>query len=74
MGRIERYKKFKDFQARIIVATNIFGRGIDIERVNVVINYDMAENSDTYLHRVSLFLEFKVINGNLGWSCRSFWN
>jgi len=50
--RIERYKKFKDFQARIIVATNIFGRGIDIERVNVVINYDMAENSDTYLHRV----------------------
>jgi len=50
--RIDRYKKFKDFQARIMVATNIFGRGIDIERVNVVINYDMAENSDTYLHRV----------------------
>jgi len=50
--RIERYKKFKDFQSRIMVATNIFGRGIDIERVNVVINYDMPENSDTYLHRV----------------------
>jgi len=50
--RIEKYKKFKDFQSRIMVATNIFGRGIDIERVNVVINYDMAENSDTYLHRV----------------------
>jgi ATP-dependent RNA helicase UAP56/SUB2 len=50
--RIDRYKKFKDFQSRIMVATNIFGRGIDIERVNVVINYDMAENSDTYLHRV----------------------
>jgi superfamily II DNA/RNA helicase len=38
-----------------MVATNIFGRGIDIERVNVVINYDMAENPDTYLHRVRLF-------------------
>jgi ATP-dependent RNA helicase UAP56/SUB2 len=50
--RIERYKKFKDFKSRIMVATNIFGRGIDIERVNVVINYDMPENSDTYLHRV----------------------
>eukprot|EP01115_Flamella_aegyptia_P004043 TRINITY_DN17973_c0_g1_i1.p1 TRINITY_DN17973_c0_g1~~TRINITY_DN17973_c0_g1_i1.p1 ORF type:complete len:432 (-),score=170.83 TRINITY_DN17973_c0_g1_i1:49-1344(-) len=50
--RIDRYRKFKDFQARIMVATNIFGRGIDIERVNVVVNYDMAENSDTYLHRV----------------------
>jgi ATP-dependent RNA helicase UAP56/SUB2 len=50
--RIERYKQFKDFQARIMVATNIFGRGIDIERVNVVFNYDMPENADTYLHRV----------------------
>jgi len=50
--RIERYKKFKDFQSRIMVATNIFGRGIDIERVNVVINYDMPEDADTYLHRV----------------------
>jgi ATP-dependent RNA helicase UAP56/SUB2 len=50
--RIEKYKKFKDFNSRIMVATNIFGRGIDIERVNVVINYDMPENADTYLHRV----------------------
>jgi len=50
--RIEKYRKFKDFHSRIMVATNIFGRGIDIERVNVVINYDMSENPDTYLHRV----------------------
>lgn len=35
-----------------MVATNLLGRGIDIERVNIVINFDMAENSDTYLHRV----------------------
>jgi ATP-dependent RNA helicase UAP56/SUB2 len=56
--RIERYKKFKDYKARIMVATNIFGRGIDIERVNVVINYDMPENSDSYLHRVSIFFIF----------------
>ena len=38
---------------RILVATNLFGRGIDIERVNIVFNYDMPENSDTYLHRVA---------------------
>ncbi|KYQ99932.1 DEAD/DEAH box helicase [Tieghemostelium lacteum] len=50
--RIDRYRKFKNFEYRIMVATNIFGRGIDIERVNVVINYDMAESDDTYLHRV----------------------
>eukprot|EP01103_Thecamoeba_quadrilineata_P020968 TRINITY_DN92_c0_g1_i1.p1 TRINITY_DN92_c0_g1~~TRINITY_DN92_c0_g1_i1.p1 ORF type:complete len:334 (-),score=62.03 TRINITY_DN92_c0_g1_i1:141-1142(-) len=50
--RIDRYKRFKEFKARIMVATNIFGRGIDIARVNVVINYDMPESSETYLHRV----------------------
>lgn len=51
--RIEKYRKFKDFQTRIMVATDLFGRGIDIERVNVVINYDMPAEPDTYLHRVA---------------------
>lgn len=50
--RIKRYKAFKDFQSRILVATDIFGRGIDIERVNIVINYDMSTSPDSYLHRV----------------------
>ena len=39
-----------------MVATEIFGRGIDIERVNIVINYDMPAESDAYLHRVSFLL------------------
>lgn len=50
--RIKRYKSFKDFESRILVATDIFGRGIDIERVNIVINYDMPDSADQYLHRV----------------------
>lgn len=35
-----------------MVATDIFGRGIDVERVNIVINYDMPDSPDSYLHRV----------------------
>ncbi|KAI8814148.1 P-loop containing nucleoside triphosphate hydrolase protein [Cladochytrium replicatum] len=53
--RIARYKEFKDFGKRIMVATDVFGRGIDIERVNIVINYDMPDRRDgvdAYLHRV----------------------
>merc|ERR1712086_563218 len=50
--RIGRYKQFKEFQKRIMVSTDLFGRGIDIERVNIVINYDMPGDSDSYLHRV----------------------
>lgn len=51
--RLQRYQQFKDFAKRILVATNLFGRGMDIERVNIVFNYDMSESSDTYLHRVA---------------------
>ncbi|XP_015237631.1 PREDICTED: ATP-dependent RNA helicase DDX39A-like [Cyprinodon variegatus] len=53
LSRLSRYQQFKDFQRRILVATNLFGRGMDIERVNIVFNYDMPEDSDTYLHRVA---------------------
>lgn len=35
-----------------MVATDIFGRGIDIEKINVVFNFDMPTDSDSYLHRV----------------------
>jgi superfamily II DNA/RNA helicase len=51
--RLEKYQHFKDCRQRILVATNLFGRGMDIERVNIVFNYDMPEDSDTYLHRVA---------------------
>jgi ATP-dependent RNA helicase UAP56/SUB2 len=50
--RIAKYKQFKEFKSRVMVATNLFGRGVDFERVNVVINFDMPEDEDTYLHRV----------------------
>lgn len=50
--RIARFKSFKEFNKRILVSTDLFGRGIDIERVNIVINYDFPDQSDQYLHRV----------------------
>ena len=50
--RIKRYNDFKAFHYRIMVATDIFGRGIDIEKINVVFNYNMPIDSDSYLHRV----------------------
>ncbi|URE38633.1 DEAD-box ATP-dependent RNA helicase [Musa troglodytarum] len=50
--RLTRYKNFKEGLKRILVATDLVGRGIDIERVNIVINYDMPDSADTYLHRV----------------------
>lgn len=37
--RIKNYDSFKANNSRLLVATDLFGRGIDIERVNLVINY-----------------------------------
>ena len=59
--RLSRYQQFKDFQKRILVATNLFGRGMDIERVNIVFNYDMPQDTDTYLHRVARAGRFGTI-------------
>ena len=58
---INRYTAFKAFEKRILVATDIFGRGIDVERVNIVVNYDCPPDADTYLHRVGWVKPFEII-------------
>jgi ATP-dependent RNA helicase UAP56/SUB2 len=50
--RLKRYNKFKEYKSRILVSTELFGRGMDFERVNIVFNYDMPDKADNYLHRV----------------------
>lgn len=50
--RIKQYKSFKDFEKRVMVATDVLSRGIDVEKVNIVFNYDMPDSTETYLHRV----------------------
>lgn len=57
---IKRYTAFKAFEKRILVATDIFGRGIDVERVNIVVNYDCPPDADSYLHRVGYALSHRV--------------
>ena len=41
--RIKNYDLFKANGSRLLVATDLFGRGIDIERVNLVINYGIFD-------------------------------
>ena len=48
MTSIATYNKFKKFEARIMVTTDLGARGLDIERVNIVFNYDFPIEADTY--------------------------
>ena len=50
--RSDAMKKFKDGECRILIATDVSARGIDIPDVNYVINYDLPEKAENYVHRV----------------------
>jgi len=56
--RLEMYNSFKDYKSRIMVATDLFGRGVDFEHVNIVVNYDMPKDPEQYLHRVGRSARF----------------
>lgn len=57
--RNEIFSRFRQANERVMVATNVMARGIDIESVTLVINYDLPINYEskqidfeTYLHRI----------------------
>jgi ATP-dependent RNA helicase RhlE len=51
-ARQEALKSFKDGKLRILVATDIAARGIDVEGVTHVINFDLPNDPETYVHRI----------------------
>jgi ATP-dependent RNA helicase RhlE len=57
-GNLEQYQRqmaldsFRNGAVKILVATDIAARGIDVQRISHVINYDMPENTDDYIHRI----------------------
>ncbi|CAJ0751070.1 18555_t:CDS:10 [Entrophospora sp. SA101] len=50
--RLDTMSKARKFEIRVLVCSDLIARGIDIERVNLVINLDMPKDPETYLHRV----------------------
>jgi len=50
--RVESMKLFKTGEIKMLIATDISSRGIDIPDVDFVVNYDLPEQSENYVHRV----------------------
>lgn len=55
LSQIQRDKTMKDFRigsTRILISTDIISRGIDIQQVEIVINFDVPRHIETYIHRI----------------------
>ena len=50
--RTESYKDFKSGKSRVLVSSNVTARGIDVQQVSIVINFDVPKCVHTYLHRI----------------------
>ena len=45
-------KQFRNGASRVLISTDLLSRGIDVQQVSIVINYDIPNNIDSYLHRI----------------------
>jgi len=55
MDKVARENAFNDFKSgnsRVLISSNVTARGIDIQQVNIVINFDIPKCIHTYLHRI----------------------
>jgi ATP-dependent RNA helicase RhlE len=50
--RLEALNKFKAGELKVLIATDVSARGIDIASVDYVVNYDLPEQAENYVHRV----------------------
>ncbi|MGH0186025.1 UNVERIFIED_CONTAM: hypothetical protein FKN15_020004 [Acipenser sinensis] len=50
--RLEAMSKLKLYKCRVLISTDLTSRGIDAEKVNLVINLDVPQHWETYMHRI----------------------
>jgi len=55
MPQKERDSIMQDFRqgnSRVLISTDVWARGIDVQQVSLVINYDLPSNRENYIHRI----------------------
>ena len=45
-------KEFRDGQSRVLITTDLLSRGIDIQQISIVVNYDIPKEIESYIHRI----------------------
>lgn len=44
--------EFRAGQSRVLITTDVWGRGLDVQQVSLVICYDLPQNRELYIHRI----------------------
>ncbi|XP_078098134.1 putative ATP-dependent RNA helicase DDX20 [Mustelus asterias] len=68
--RLEAMSKLKQFKCRILISTDLTSRGIDAEKVNLVVNLDVPQDWETYMHRIGRAGRFGTQGLAVTYCCR----
>eukprot|EP01086_Lenisia_limosa_P013893 TRINITY_DN43570_c0_g1_i1.p1 TRINITY_DN43570_c0_g1~~TRINITY_DN43570_c0_g1_i1.p1 ORF type:complete len:412 (-),score=136.06 TRINITY_DN43570_c0_g1_i1:23-1225(-) len=45
-------REFRDGKSRVLITTDVWARGLDVQQVSLVVNYDLPNNRELYIHRI----------------------
>ncbi|KFQ64391.1 putative ATP-dependent RNA helicase DDX20, partial [Pelecanus crispus] len=68
--RLDAMSKLKQFHCRVLISTDLTSRGIDAEKVNLVINLDVPVDWETYMHRIGRAGRFGTLGLSVTYCCR----
>lgn len=49
-------REFRTGSSRVLITTDLLARGIDVQQVSLVINFDLPANRENYIHRYTFYL------------------
>ncbi|KAG8589469.1 hypothetical protein GDO81_006402 [Engystomops pustulosus] len=68
--RLEAMAKLKQYHCRVLISTDLTARGIDADKVNLVINLDVPHDWETYMHRIGRAGRFGTYGLSVSYCCR----
>ncbi|NXI79083.1 DDX20 helicase, partial [Rhipidura dahli] len=68
--RLDAMAKLKQFHCRVLISTDLTSRGIDAEKVNLVINLDVPLDWETFMHRIGRAGRFGTLGLSVTYCCR----
>ena len=58
-------REFRTGSSRVLITTDLLARGIDVQQVSLVINYDLPANRENYIHRYGMYWSYTHTFGSI---------